>query len=64
MPVGLTIPEQLNKLVSLRTLADLSKLALPSRPRRIGALRRRVKSGTYWVEPTTISKEITQFYES
>lgn len=47
-----------------RTLADLSKLALPPRGRRLGALRRRVERGTYWVEPKAISQQITEFYQA
>ncbi len=46
------------------TLADLSKLALPSRTRRLGALRRRVENGQYLVEPKAISRQITDFYRS
>jgi len=52
------------KFASLWTLADLSKLALRPRTQRLGALRRRVKSGTYWVEPRAISRIITDFYQS
>lgn len=62
MSVGISAPERPNKLESTMTLADLSKIALPSRTRRIGTLRRRVKSGRYWVAPQAISRQITDFY--
>lgn len=62
MSVGISAPERPNKIESTRTLADLSRIALPSKERRIGALRRRVKSGRYWVEPDTVSRQITVFY--
>ena len=64
MAETLSHPESSIKFASLWTLADLSKLALRPRTHRLGALRRRVKSGTYWVEPRAISRIITDFYES
>jgi hypothetical protein len=63
MSVGISPSLRPNRMDSARTLAEFSKLLLPSR-RRMGDLRRRVKKGTYWVEPGAISRQIAEFYRT